>query len=406
MSFSNSALRWGSAAAVLAALVAAPWSAAQESSAGGQVAEQALPAPETAAVERQAGYVPPPRALKHVADHWTPYDPPTPPADARVHVVAPGDCLWNLAQHYYENPYTWPVIWDANRYVTYAHWIYPGDPLVIPPSPTVVGEGGPAGAPVAVAAVETPEAAPVAAAAPPAAPPAPPAPRGPVLVPAAEQQELACAAQLPSVFDPAPLTISGAEEPEKSLQAQGDVVYLSAGTDMGIAAGTDWVVTRPGALIHQPGTRRVQAQYVSRLGRVRVIAVQEHTATAEVVLSCDAMRLGDFVVPYREVPVPMIERIPLERLAQKAPGRLDGLVVFASTDVGSMAGAGDLVGIDLGAGAGLTVGDRILFWRPNPGVPRRVLAQGVVLSTNGGGSVVKLLESRIEVKPGDHAELL
>ncbi|MDQ7087944.1 MAG: hypothetical protein Q9Q13_08840 [Acidobacteriota bacterium] len=38
--------------------------------------------------------------------------------------------------------------------------------------------------------------------------------------------------------------------------------------------------------------------------------------------------------------------------------------------------------------------------------PRRVVAQGVVLVTNAGGSMVKILESRAEVRVGDAAEVL
>src|SRR5262249_53870659 len=69
-----------------------------------------------------------------VAEHWSknPY-PRTVPAGARLHVVVKGDTLWDIAQRYYNNPFLWPQIWDANKYIPNAHWIYPGDPIVIPP---------------------------------------------------------------------------------------------------------------------------------------------------------------------------------------------------------------------------------------------------------------------------------
>src|SRR5262245_16764920 len=41
----------------------------------------------------------PPRNLKKVGDHWTPYDPPDPesfPSDATLHIIAPGETLWGL----------------------------------------------------------------------------------------------------------------------------------------------------------------------------------------------------------------------------------------------------------------------------------------------------------------------
>ena len=44
------------------------------------------------------------------------------------------------------NPYLWPQIWDQNRYITDAHWIYPGDPLIMPEVALVTDRAGEAGA--------------------------------------------------------------------------------------------------------------------------------------------------------------------------------------------------------------------------------------------------------------------
>lgn len=362
------------------------------------------PAPEASAEDgRVKGYVPPPRQLHQVGDHWTPYDPPAPPEGAKVHVVTPGDCLWNLAKQYYDDPYLWPTIWDANRWITYSHWIYPGDPIVVPPHPNVVTEATPepvAEPPVAapvIAEVRQPPIAPVAA---------PAAPRGPVLVPAAELKELACSAQLHDIFDPSPLIIAGTEA-DKEMQAEGDVIYLSAGHDMSIQPGSEWVVVRPGQTVKNPATRKPQGVYVQRIGRLKVMAVQPHSATATVSLSCDALMKGDFLVPYREMPVPMIERVALRRLATPEPKGEVGVVVVTGDPKHHIAGTGEIVGIDLRAGSGVTSGDRVLFWRPAKGnEPRQVIGQGVVLSTNGGGSMVKILESTEEVEPGDRIEVL
>ncbi|MDH3284575.1 MAG: LysM peptidoglycan-binding domain-containing protein [Acidobacteriota bacterium] len=344
---------------------------------------------------RVKGYVPPPKNLELVGDHWTPYTPPVPPEGSQVHVIERGDTLWDLAGQYYGDAYLWPVIWDANRYVTYSHWIYPGDPLVIPPQPTLVGETGVEGV-VPVPPAEPTETVEVV-----------PEPTGPILVPVAAPGEMICASRLLERFDPSPLTIAGRDEPEKELQATGDIVYLSAGQDMGIEPGAEYSVVHQSAELAHPDDGRFQAIYMSRLGKIRVLAVHEDSSTAEISFACDAMVVGDYLVPFRENPVPMVEKVSLMELATPYPGRVNGVVVVTDDPRATVAGAGDLVGIDLGSGAGLTAGDRVLFWRPAEGTTvRKVVAHGVVLSATGGGSIVKVIESREAIVVGMRAEVL
>ena len=76
----------------------------------------------------------PPRELHRVGDHWTAYNPPDPstyPAGARTYEIKRGDTLWALAQQFFKNAYTWPQLWETNTWITDAHWIYPGDVLLI-----------------------------------------------------------------------------------------------------------------------------------------------------------------------------------------------------------------------------------------------------------------------------------
>ncbi|MBI4346806.1 MAG: LysM peptidoglycan-binding domain-containing protein [Elusimicrobia bacterium] len=53
---------------------------------------------------------------------------------ARKHTVVPKDCMWDLAQHYYKDPFQWRKIADANPPpdVKDPHWIYPDQVLIIP----------------------------------------------------------------------------------------------------------------------------------------------------------------------------------------------------------------------------------------------------------------------------------
>lgn len=50
-----------------------------------------------------------------------------------THEVVRGNTLWDLAGHFYGDPFQWPVIHEANRdRVVDPHWIYPGQILTIP----------------------------------------------------------------------------------------------------------------------------------------------------------------------------------------------------------------------------------------------------------------------------------
>jgi hypothetical protein len=62
-----------------------------------------------------------------------------------THTVVTGDTLWDLSQFYYDDPFEWRVIWNANRDVVEdPNWIYPDEMLRIPGLPgTAAGAAEP-----------------------------------------------------------------------------------------------------------------------------------------------------------------------------------------------------------------------------------------------------------------------
>jgi hypothetical protein len=51
-----------------------------------------------------------------------------------IHLVRHGDTLWDLCNHYYQNPWAWPKVWSYNPQIANPHWIYPGDQVRITPA--------------------------------------------------------------------------------------------------------------------------------------------------------------------------------------------------------------------------------------------------------------------------------
>ena len=53
-----------------------------------------------------------------VEPHWSRYQAPTTyPEGTELHIIVRGDTLWDLSNHYLQNPFLWPQLWDANRYI-------------------------------------------------------------------------------------------------------------------------------------------------------------------------------------------------------------------------------------------------------------------------------------------------
>jgi len=66
-----------------------------------------------------------------------------------THTVVDDDTLWDLAQRYYQNPFEWRVIYEANRdSIADPNLIYPNEVFIIPglPGAATATTGAPIGA--------------------------------------------------------------------------------------------------------------------------------------------------------------------------------------------------------------------------------------------------------------------
>jgi LysM domain len=353
---------------------------------------------------------PPPQPLHKVAGHWTPYEPPTEfPPDAQVYIIKPGDTLWDLAQRNFGNPYLWPQLWEKNQYIKDAHWIYPGDPLIIGPK-------------TAEAAPEAPETAPPPAAAPPppapeAAPAAPeeaPQPLPPVaegetapLVAVGGESDVYCFAYLDDKGEQLPLYVAGAEDAAfKDQYLTGDILYLSGGQAEGVHPGQEFFVVSPGPELRHPATGALMGEVMRYVGHLRVLCAFDHGATAELLSTCDGVVVGDRLKPYEPIPVPMSLLTPPVTRCDLPNDKAKGYIVY-SKDEQIAFGQDHVVMVDLGEADQAAPGTLCTVYRENPApdVPRQVIGELAILTAGDHWATAKIIRSSGPMWVGDRVEI-
>ena len=355
---------------------------------------------------------PPPRPLHKVNDHWTPYDPPKEfPPDANVYVIQKGDTLWALAKKNLGNPYLWPQLWEKNTYVRDAHWIYPGDPLVVgvkaaevaPPAPA------PAPAPAAAAPAPAPAAGAVGTGAGGEGAAKAPAAEGVAgtLIPAGSEDDIYCFAYLDSQNAHSQLTITSAEDIEDASSfSTNDIVYLSGGEAEGVKAGQEYFVVQPVRKLRHPATGAVLGLVIQYVGHLRVLCTQDHAATAEILASCDAISIGAWLKPFEPIPIPMTVVTKAADRCDPSSTKARGYIVYTKDDTVTV-GQDHSVMIDLGEADGAIPGTQAIVYRDNPiaGAPRLLLGEIAILTTGSHWATAKIFRSQMSMQVGDRIEI-
>ncbi len=335
-----------------------------------------------------------------IEPHWSRYQSPTSyPEGTQLHIIQRGDTLWDISNTYLRNPFLWPQLWDANRYIENPHLIYPGDPVRIPEVDVVRGEGEEPGAP-GTRPGEPGAGEELGPGGVPGAPGQPGGPTGPQFRPAFEEVTIQCAGYLREEADDDFRIFGSEEDGHKDGLATGDVVYLNRGSEDGVSPG-DTFYTQREVDFSWGG----DGSYVRRTGWLRILAVQEDTAMAEVIQACLDLQVGDYLIPFEPIPVPLLPLEPPPTRLTPETGRMRGTIVASLDDLGTLA-QGYLVSIDLGQEDGVVPGNIFTIFRyVYDGAPRKVLGSLAVLTVQREHSTARIVESMDYVLAGDLVEL-
>jgi hypothetical protein len=294
------------------------------------------------------------------AQQPTPAPQPKPAQQPKEHVVKKGDTLWDLARFYLNDPFRWPMIYEANRKVIEnPHWIFPLEHLVIvipglPKRDTLLGV--PYGEPVVVTASTEP-----------VLPnrsrfyAAPAAPRAATVLTSEQQRDAIIRPQewmaAPWLADTARMGINGhviasvdpRTQEDKLAQTfhPRDELYVSARGNVG------------DRLLALRLTRDIDGfgWVIEPMGVLRIDSVGAQAARAMIIQQFSDLKVGDLTMPLPAVP--QIATVEPRRVNGGASGRI---IDFLRPQ--EIYGTTDIVFIDMGSAKGLQVGDEVAAYLP------------------------------------------
>ncbi len=317
----------------------------------------------------------------------------------RIHLVVPGDTLWDISDAYLGTPWVWPSVWTDNREIENPHLIVPGDRIwisayemrrvtaeeaeqLLAGQPQAADADGESTGPASDSFQSLFQ-----------------GERGPkmVRVSSRETTGLVSAEQLEAAA-----SIVDAVS-DRIMLSQGDRVYIGLGGEKA-SVGDQFTIFRTQEKVIDPDTNRLLGYHVNMLGWVEVQEVDAEVSLAVVRLSAGDMELGDRVMP-REKPVLDVE-------VMSSPKNVDGRISFFPFSRVLMATA-DYVYLNRGELDGLEVGSPLEVYRagwkaPEPArdtrveVPDRVIANLLVVRARQQSAVALIQHTETELKLGDH----
>jgi len=251
----------------------------------------------------------------------------------------------------------------------------------------------------------------------------------------ATSSEMACVGSVQDLTIPRDLYISGVEmEGTKTLATTGQLVYLNGPKVSSLKIGMLQRVVRAEGRIRDPFTDAAMGVYYMDIGTIRIEAVEQESATARVLSSCNGMFKGDQVISHSVKPAVEFSGSLSNDVVSLPQNGLVGSILLGKDDLHSLA-AGQFCYIGLGGRDGVKTGDRFTIFRHyadfnprdmtslgkkanasysglgdeseinallyNRSLPPRILGDIIVVETGDSVSTGKIVNSLTDIHPGD-----
>jgi len=220
--------------------------------------------------------------------------------------------------------------------------------------------------------------------------------------------DVLCSGWISGPDDRFPGEIVGAQTVDsQSIFMEGDIVYLNLGARSGVAPGQEFWVVRPAETVWDPRSEfRSFGRFYETPARLKVICVQEQTSIAELTASCADAQLGDRILPFEPIPIPLVRSTARKTLCDPPNGKTVGEIIRVK-DRAVPIGQESIVYLDLGEADGIQPGQFLTVFRSHRSVPgvRTVLGEVAVLSLRDTTAVAKVTYSRDVMYAGDSVEV-
>jgi len=370
---------------------------AEPAEAAGEMASLEVPAaPDPGASEPEAVSEAPAHSLGRVG-----YDSQGRPG--RIHVVVPGDTLWDISDAYLGTPWVWPSIWTDNRNIDDPHLIYPDDRIWITDSEmrvvsraeadAMLNANPPDSEALPADQIDTVEVTPVES------------PIEAALVPEEQVTRRVSVREWVGLVSSDELDAAASivkRIPSQVMLSQLDRVYIGLG-EGDVQVGEQFDIVRKETRVVDPATKRFLGYHVKSLGWLEVVEVHGETSLAKIGLSTDDIWVGDKLLPRRP------ESIDIT--IQASPEDVSGEIVFFPNRR-VVIGPLDFVYLNRGSLDGLETGSPLEVIRDKDtvretvrntlvDVPDRVVAKLLVVEAQPETAVALVAEAETDLLVGD-----
>jgi len=298
---------------------------------------------------------------------------------SQPYIVKKGDTLWDIANHFFKNPYQWLNIWEHNLYITNPDLIYPGNKIWFDgnrpgglstsrPQPQVIIR------PVERLDGHTDSS---------------------LLLTTLQRQGFMHPDQVQGVG-----YIVDSRDDRLNYGAH-DFVYLKLKHPAKV--GTLFDVFRNTDTLHDPKSGKALGVLVKHLGQIRIISEQGGVFRGTVVKAFEEMSRGDRIMPARKIDHHLVLKQPRTHLL--------GTVIYIRNE-GHEAAQHQVLGISLGQTDGLEAGMRLAIYKAGRLVadsvsggkvllPEERIGAVLVLATQSQASIALITKSTAPINIGD-----